>query len=196
MCRTGRAPSSWCRVVCPTTDDSTDAFYRLNIKIENNTPAHRALHEERSPLSPRTVSSKQGGGGGAYYRKKNHHKHHQQSKLLHGVTVQELKEMTQAQLAADMEAGFTEESSDLSVHSSGTHGSLFWGDQHHSTALMEQLSTSSLDDGISVLDSCCSSSNPPFDESPTKCSSKRQQHCPRWTNKSGCLQTMMINVSP
>ena len=110
--------------------------------------------------------------------------------------MQELKEMTQAQLAADMEAGFTEESSDLSVHSSGTHGSLFWGDQHHSTASMEQLSPSSLDDGISVLDSCCSSSNPPFDESPTKCSSKRQQHCPRWTNKSGRLQTMMINVSP
>jgi len=68
MCRTGRAPSSWRRVVCPTTDDSTDAFYRSNIKIENNTPAHRALHEERSPLSPRTVSSKQGGGGG--YKKK------------------------------------------------------------------------------------------------------------------------------
>jgi len=42
----------------------------------------------------------------------------QQSKLPHGLTVQELKEMTRARLAADAEA--TEVSS---VHSGGTHGS-------------------------------------------------------------------------
>jgi len=42
----------------------------------------------------------------------------QQSKLPHGLTVQELKEMTRARLAADAEAA-----ENSSVHSGGTHGS-------------------------------------------------------------------------
>lgn len=64
--------------------------------------------------------------GGGYYGKGHHHhpgKH--QSKLPHGLTVQELKEMTRARLAAEAEVGGPEGngSSDQSVHSAGTRGS-------------------------------------------------------------------------
>jgi hypothetical protein len=57
-------------------------------------------------------------GGGHNYSQR--HGTQQQTKLPHGLTVQELKEMTRARLAADAEA----EAGDVSsVHSGGTHGS-------------------------------------------------------------------------
>ncbi|KAL3767890.1 hypothetical protein ACHAW5_010133 [Stephanodiscus triporus] len=71
------------------------------------------------------------GVGGAYHgNNKDHHKQQQhQSKLPHGLTVQELKEMTRARLAAEAEVGYPDGSSDQSVHSSGTRGSSMGSDQ-------------------------------------------------------------------
>lgn len=67
------------------------------------------------------------GGGRAYYDKNQQNKN--QSKLPHGLTVQELKEMTRARLAAEAETGGQEGASDQSVHSSGTHNSSKGSDQ-------------------------------------------------------------------
>ena len=87
-----------------------------------------SVYSERSnPNSPHNMQrssgmrshNHQGGyrsrtkGGGGNYRHGA-----QQSKLPHGLTVQELKEMTRARLAADAEAAEVS-----SVHSGGTHGS-------------------------------------------------------------------------
>ncbi|KAL3811241.1 hypothetical protein ACHAXA_003910 [Cyclostephanos tholiformis] len=89
----------------------------------------------RSPDQHSGVYSKGGvglgGGGVGYYgNSKDHHKKQQhQSKLPHGLTVQELKEMTRARLAAEAEAGHPDGSSDQSVHSSGTRGSMGSSDQ-------------------------------------------------------------------
>lgn len=55
--------------------------------------------------------------GGSDYNLRNSGTH-PQSKLPHGLTVQELKEMTRARLAADAEAAEVS-----SIHSGGTHGS-------------------------------------------------------------------------
>ena len=72
----------------------------------------------RSPAHP--ASHSRGSGGNTNQR--GHQHQNQQSKLPHGLTVQELKEMTRARLAAE---GDSPEgvSSDQSVHSVGTHGS-------------------------------------------------------------------------
>lgn len=81
------------------------------------------------PNSPHNMQQQQRGGmrggyrgrskGGGHYNKRHGtQQNQQQSKLPHGLTVQELKEMTRARLAADSE---TAEVS--SVHSVGTHGS-------------------------------------------------------------------------
>ncbi|KAL9180671.1 hypothetical protein ACHAXT_011124 [Thalassiosira profunda] len=67
------------------------------------------------------------GGGGGYYNTNQPQNQHAHSKLPHGLTVQELKEMTRARLATEAETMPTE-SSDQSVHSAGTHGSSKGGD--------------------------------------------------------------------
>mmetsp|Transcript_13862 Transcript_13862/g.26426 ORF Transcript_13862/g.26426 Transcript_13862/m.26426 type:complete len:963 (+) Transcript_13862:1222-4110(+) len=66
-----------------------------------------------------------GGGGPGYYNKSHQLNNKHQSKLPHGLTVQELKEMTRARLAAEAEIGGPEGngSSDQSVHSLGTQSS-------------------------------------------------------------------------
>lgn len=75
------------------------------------------------------------GGGGTYYGNNmmDHQKQQQQlqqqqqqSKLPHGLTVQELKEMTRARLAAEAEGGQLDD--DQSIHSSGTRLSFGSGD--------------------------------------------------------------------
>ena len=81
-----------------------------------------------------------GGGGGTYYGNNmmDHQKQlqqqqqqHHQSKLPHGLTVQELKEMTRARLAAEAEGGQLDD--DQSIHSSGTRLSLGSGDHYGGT---------------------------------------------------------------
>lgn len=99
------------------------------------TSAYSEPPRDRSnPNSPHNMQQQRGGGR----RPQNHLGYHrcrneppppnsnrygpqqpqQQSKLPHGLTVQELKEMTRARLAADAEAAEVS-----SVHSGGTHGS-------------------------------------------------------------------------
>lgn len=71
------------------------------------------INNKYSPHSGRYSSGGQGGGGGGTYYGSNmmdHQKQQQlhqqhQSKLPHGLTVQELKEMTRARLAAEAEGG-------------------------------------------------------------------------------------------
>lgn len=89
---------------------------------------NRAHHQNMSPNYNRMRSPdhhsgnySKGGGSGGYYNKNQLSKH--QSKLPHGLTVQELKEMTRARLAAEAEIGGPEGSSDQSVHSVGTQNS-------------------------------------------------------------------------
>lgn len=84
------------------------------------------------------------GGGGTYHGNNmmDHQKkqlqqrqqQQQQSKLPHGLTVQELKEMTRARLAAEAEGGQLDD--DQSIHSSGTRLSLGSGD-HYGGALSQ-----------------------------------------------------------
>eukprot|EP00578_Thalassiosira_sp_NH16_P007462 CAMPEP_0181109834 /NCGR_PEP_ID=MMETSP1071-20121207/18387_1 /TAXON_ID=35127 /ORGANISM="Thalassiosira sp., Strain NH16" /LENGTH=936 /DNA_ID=CAMNT_0023193555 /DNA_START=179 /DNA_END=2989 /DNA_ORIENTATION=- len=88
----------------------------------------------RSPEHYSGNYSSGGVGGGPYSQGKNQlNKHH--SKLPHGLTVQELKEMTRARLAAEAEISGPEQggSSDQSVHSAGTQTSSKGSDQFSSS---------------------------------------------------------------
>lgn len=98
----------------PTTPYSEPPRNRSHRPHQNMSPNYNRM---RSPDHQGGNHSK-GGGGGGYYNKNQANKHH--SKLPHGLTVQELKEMTRARLAAESDAGVPEVSSDQSVHSTGT----------------------------------------------------------------------------
>jgi len=91
---------------------------------QNMSPNYNRM---RSPDHHAGNYSKGGGGGGYYNKNQLNNKH--QSKLPHGLTVQELKEMTRARLAAESEIGGPEGSSDQSVHSVGTQSSSKGSDQ-------------------------------------------------------------------
>ncbi|KAL7542054.1 hypothetical protein ACHAWF_007078, partial [Thalassiosira exigua] len=110
--------------VAPYTDPS-----RRIRQHQNLSPNYNRM---RSPEHHAGGYSKSGGsGGGGYYGKGQGQQNKQHSKLPHGLTVQELKEMTRARLAAEAEVGGPDGSSDQSVHSTGgsTHGSSKASDQ-------------------------------------------------------------------
>jgi len=121
--------------------------HNLEGQVLFSTPTQRRREVASNPTIPYSeprISRTGGGGthrthqnlspnyktGGGYYGKNQMSKH--QSKLPHGLTVQELKEMTRARLAAEAEITGPEGSSDQSVHSAGTQGSSKGSDQFSS----------------------------------------------------------------
>lgn len=90
-------------------------------------------HNRSNPNSPHNMQQRGGGmrggyrsrpkGGGHNYSQR--HAPQQQTKLPHGLTVQELKEMTRARLAADAEAEAGDVSSIHSHGSSSQNGSIY-----------------------------------------------------------------------
>ena len=110
------------RDAIPSTTTTPTSFY--SEPPRNKTSWNRPSSTNTSPNFHRLRSPDQHPGGGyskcgANYSKGQASKQHQ-SKLPHGLTVQELKEMTRARLAAEAETGGPDGSSDLSVHSSGS----------------------------------------------------------------------------
>eukprot|EP00571_Detonula_confervacea_P002349 CAMPEP_0172311580 /NCGR_PEP_ID=MMETSP1058-20130122/15184_1 /TAXON_ID=83371 /ORGANISM="Detonula confervacea, Strain CCMP 353" /LENGTH=838 /DNA_ID=CAMNT_0013024809 /DNA_START=208 /DNA_END=2724 /DNA_ORIENTATION=- len=113
-----------------------------------NRPQHPTMspnyNRMRSP-DPHAGNYSRGGNGGnnssAYHNKNQLNKH--QSKLPHGLTVQELKEMTRARLAAEGEIRGPEGSSDQSVHSAGTQASSSKGSDQFSLGRGSNLAQSS-----------------------------------------------------